>query len=109
MIFAEPVWLAKDVPLKVLENLDVTEEHFLTKSELQQLMEKIGFQLKGSFDSTKEDWELYTQPVNHAMNEIIESTSQLAKEAQMVINSFKAEYDAVNRHWNMVLWIAKAI
>lgn len=108
LIFAEPVWLTKDVPSEVLENLDATEEHFLTKSELQQVMEKRRFQVKGSFDSTKEDWELYIQPVNHAMNEIIESASELAEEAQMVINSFKAEYDAVNQFWNMVLWVAKA-
>ena len=108
LIFAEPVWLTKGIPSEVLENLDATEEHFLTKSELQQVMEKRGFQVKGSFDSTKEDWELYIQPVNHAMNEIIESASELAEEAQMVINSFKAEYDAVNQFWNMVLWVAKA-
>jgi len=108
LIFAEPVWLAKNVPSKVLENLDATEEHFLTKPELQQVMEKSGFQVKGSFDSTKEDWELYIQPVNHAMNEVIESASEFAEEAQKIINSFKAEYDAVNQYWNMVLWVAKA-
>ena len=42
------------------------------------------------------------------MSEIIESGSELVEEAQMVINSFKAEYDAVNQYWNMVLWVAKA-
>ena len=108
LIFADPVWLAKDIPSEVQENLDAMEKHFLTKSELQQLMEKCEFQVKGIFNSSKEDWEIYIQPVNHAMNEIIESASELAEEAQMVINSFKAEYDAVNQFWNMVLWVAKA-
>ena len=108
LIFAEPVWLTKNVQLEVLENLDVTEDHFLTKPELQQVMEKCGFQVKGSFDSTKEDWELYIQPVIHAMNEVIETASELAEEAQRVINSFKAEYNAVNQYWNMVLWVAQA-
>ena len=73
------------------------------------MMKKCGFHVKGSFDSSKDDWELYIQPVNQAMSEVIESGSELAEEAQMVIKSFKAEYDAVNKYWNMVLWVAKAI
>ena len=108
LIFAEPVWLVKDIPIEVLEQLDAGEEWFRTKPEVQQLIEKHGFQVKGSFDSTKEDWELYIQPINLAMSEIIESGSELADEAQTVMNSFKAEYDAVNQYWNMVLWVAKA-
>ncbi len=43
------------------------------------------------------------------MREVIENGSELTEEAQMVIKSFKAEYDAVNQYWNMVLWVAKAI
>jgi cyclopropane fatty-acyl-phospholipid synthase-like methyltransferase len=109
LIFAEPVWLLKDVPSKVLESLETLKEDFLTKSQLRYMMEKHRFQVKGSFDSTKEDWEIYIQPVNHAMKELIESTSELAEEAQKVMKSFKAEYDAVNKYWNMVLWIAKAL
>jgi len=109
LIFAEPVWLAKDVPLEVLENLDATEQDFLTKSELRQVMEECGFHVKGSYDSSKEDWELYIRPVNYAMSEVIESTSELAEEAQTVIKSFKAEYDAVNQYWNMVLWVAESV
>ena len=108
LIFAEPVWLAKKVPSEVLKYLGEIEEHFLTKFELQQLMEKLGFQVKGCFVSTKEDWELYIKPVYIAMREIIESKSELAEEAQRVMNGFKAEYDAVGQHWNMVLWVVKA-
>ena len=109
LIFAEPVWLAKEIPSEVLGNLDATEEDFLTKFEVQQVMERCGFHVKGSFDSSKEDWELYIRPVNYAMSEVIESTSELAEEAQMVIKSFKAEYDAVNQYWNMILWVAEAV
>ena len=108
LIFAEPVWLVKDVPTEVLEKLNAVEEHFLTKPELHQVIEEHGFQVKGSFDSTKEAWELYIQPVNLAMSEIVESASELAEEAHTVMNSFEAEYDAVNQYWNMVLWVAKA-
>jgi len=42
------------------------------------------------------------------MHEIIESESEPAKEAQRVMNGFKAEYDAVGQHWDMVLWVVKA-
>jgi len=108
LIFAEPIWLVKKVPSKVLKHLDAIEEHFLTKSKLQQLMEKLGYQVKGCFVSTKEDWEFYIEPVCIAMHEIIESKSELADEAQRVMNGFKAEYDAVGQHWNMVLWVVKA-
>jgi ubiquinone/menaquinone biosynthesis C-methylase UbiE len=109
LIFAEPVWLAEDIPLEVLGNLDATEEDFLTKFEVQQVMKRCGFRVKGSFDSSKEDWELYIRPVNYAMSEVIESTGELAEEAQTVIRSFKAEYDAVNQYWNMVLWVVEAV
>jgi cyclopropane fatty-acyl-phospholipid synthase-like methyltransferase len=108
LFFAEPVWLVETVPSEVLKCLDSIEEHFLTKFELKQLMEKLGFQVKGSFVSTKEDWEFYIKPVYIAMREIIESKSELAEEAQRVMDGFKAEYDAVGQYWNMVLWVVKA-
>jgi cyclopropane fatty-acyl-phospholipid synthase-like methyltransferase len=109
LILAEPVWLIKNVPSEVLENLEVKEEHFLTKSKLQRLLKKSGFHVKRSFDSTKEDWEFYIQPINHAMNEFVESGSELAEEAQKVIRNFKAEYEAASQYWDMVLWVAKKI
>ena len=93
---------------EVLKALGEVEDSFLTCFELQQLMEKLRFQVKGYFVSTKEDWELYIKPVYIAMRELIESKSELAEEAQRVMNSFKAEYDAVGQHWNMVLWVVKA-
>lgn len=109
LFLAEPIWLANDIPLAIRENLDAAEEGFFTKSELLQIVEHCGFQIKESFDSLKEDWEVYIRPVNYAMREIIKNTSELAEEAQVVINNFKAEYDAVNQYWNMVLCVAKAI
>ena len=42
------------------------------------------------------------------MREIVESQNELAEEAETVIHSFKAELDAVDQYWNMVLWVAKA-
>jgi hypothetical protein len=74
---------------------------------MRQLMGESGFQVLGHFVSSKEDWELYVRPVYTAMHEIIESNSELADEAQKVMNGFKAECDAVGQHWNMLLWVAK--
>lgn len=108
LILAEPVWLLKPISSEVLKALGEVENSFLTKSELQQLMEKLGFQVQGYFVSSKEDWELYIRLVYIAMREIIESKSELAEEAQKIMNGFKAEYDAVGQYWDMILWIVKA-
>jgi len=108
LILAEPVWIVKPISSEVLKALGEVEDSFLTCFELQQLVEKLGFKVKGYFVSTKEDWELYIKPVYIAMHELIESKSELAEEAQRVMNGFKAEYDAVGQHWNMVLWVVKA-
>lgn len=109
LFFAEPVWLAPEIPLNIQERLGAVDEHFLTKSELLPVIEQGGFQVKGSFDSSKEDWALYVQPVTCAMREIMSCTRELADEAQMVLHSFQAEYEAVEQYWNMVLWVVKAI
>jgi cyclopropane fatty-acyl-phospholipid synthase-like methyltransferase len=106
LILAEPVWLAKPVSSEVLKTLGEAEG-FLTEAEMRQLMGESGFQVLGHFVSSKEDWELYVRPVYIAMHEIIESNSELADEAQKVMNGFKAECDAVGQHWNMLLWVAK--
>jgi cyclopropane fatty-acyl-phospholipid synthase-like methyltransferase len=107
LILAEPVWLLKPISSEVLKALGEVEDSFLTKSESQQLMEKLGFQVQGYFVSSKEDWELYIRLVYIAMREIIESKSELAEEAQKIMNGFKAEYDAVGQYWDMILWIVK--
>jgi hypothetical protein len=75
---------------------------------MQQLMEDSGFQVLEHFVSGKEDWELYVRPVYVAMHEIIKSESELAEEAQKIMKGLKAEYDAVGRHWDEVLWAVKA-
>jgi len=107
LILAEPVWLAKPVSLEVLKALGEAEDSLLTEAEMRQLMEESGFQVLGHFVSSKEDWELYVRPVYTAMHEIIVSKSELTDEAQKVMNGFKAECDAVGKHWNMLLWVAK--
>jgi len=108
LVLAEPVWMVKPISSEVLKALDEAEDSFLTKFEIQQLMGEFRFQVLGHFVSSKEDWELYVRPIYIAMHEIIESESEFAEEAQRVMNSFKAEYDAVGQHWDMVLWVVKA-
>lgn len=108
LIFAEPVWRVKKVPSGVLQDLSISKEHFLTKFELQGLMEENGFRVKCSFVSSKEDWEFYIKPVYIAMQEIIKRESKLAEEAKKIINGFKAEYEAVGKYWDMILWVIKS-
>jgi cyclopropane fatty-acyl-phospholipid synthase-like methyltransferase len=107
LILAEPVWLKKPVSSEVLKVLGEAEESLLTEAEMRHLMGETGFQVLGHFVSSKEDWEIYVRPVYTAMQEIIESKSELADEAQKVMNDHKAEFDAVGQHWNMFLWVAK--
>jgi cyclopropane fatty-acyl-phospholipid synthase-like methyltransferase len=107
LILAEPVWLVKPISSEVLKALGEVEDSFLTKFELQQLMEKLRFKVLRYFVSSKEDWELYVRPVHIAMREIIESKSERAEEAQKVMNGFKAEYYAVGQYWDMILWVVK--
>jgi len=107
LVLAEPVWLVKPVSSEVLKALGEAEDSFFTKSEIQQLMGEFRFQVLGHFVSSKEDWELYVRPTYIVMHEIIQSESELAEEAQRVINGFKAECDAVGQHWDMVLWVVK--
>jgi len=108
LILAEPVWLMRPISSEVLKALGEVENSFLIKSGMQQLMEDLRFQVLGHFVSSKEDWELYVRPIYTAMHEIIENKSELADEAKRVIDGFKAEYDAVGQHWDMILWVAKA-
>lgn len=105
LIFAEPIWLVKPVPSEILDCLGAVEDHFLTKPEFHKLIKDLGFHVKGCFISTKIDWDLYLNPVTRAMNEIIEIESELAEEAKMMRDSFKAEYDFVGQYWNMTLWV----
>jgi len=108
LVFAEPVWLVKPVSSEALKALGEAEDSFLTNSEMGQLLGQTGFQVLGHFVSSKEDWELYVRPIYIAMREIIESGSALADEARRVMNGFRAEYEAVGQHWDMVLWVVKA-
>jgi hypothetical protein len=109
LIFAEPIWLVTPLPSEVLEGLNVAEDHFLTQSAFQNAIEELGFQVKGCFLSTKEDWELYIHPVNQALREIIENKENLTNEAELMMKGFKAECDAVGQYWNMALWVLQAV
>jgi len=93
--------------LEVLRALSEAEDSFLTEAGMRQLIGECGFEVLGNFVSSKEDWELYVRPVYTAMHGIVDSKSELADEAQQVMNGFKAEYDAVGKHLNMLLWVAK--
>lgn len=108
MMFAEPIWLQKSIPSDVLEGLGISEGSFRTQSAFQKMIEEVGFQVKGCFLSSKEDWELYINPVNQALRELVENKGNLATEAERMMKGFKAEYDAVGRYWNMALWILRA-
>ncbi|UCC33728.1 MAG: class I SAM-dependent methyltransferase [Candidatus Bathyarchaeota archaeon] len=108
LIFAEPAWLSKPIPAKVLKTLGEAEDSFLTKPEMQRLMGESGFHVLGSLASSKEDWEIYVRPIYVAMHEIIDDKDELSEEAQRVIDGFIAEYDAVGHYWDMILWVARA-
>ena len=108
LIFAEPIWLMKPVPAKVLKALGEAEDSFPTESEMRRVIRESKFQELGNFISSKEDWELYVRPTYIALNEIIETKTELAEEAQRVMDGFKAEYDAVGQHWHMILWVVES-
>lgn len=108
LFFAEPEWLEKPSARSEIQKvLGANENMFLTKFELRELVEELGFQVVRYYVSSKKDWELYIKPINTAMQEIIESKSELTEEAIGIINNFKAEYDAVGRYWNMIFWVVK--
>jgi SAM-dependent methyltransferase len=107
LIFAEPAWLTKPVPQEVLRAIGEAEDSLPTKLEMCQYFETCGFKVLGNSVSSKEDWELYVKPTNIAMNEIVRSKRELAREAQEVMDGFKAEYDAANKYWDMILWVAE--
>jgi len=62
-------------------------------------MEQCGFQVKGSFVSSKEDWEFYIQPVNIAMSEVTKRTSELAEEALSLAQGAQEPLLVALGHW----------
>jgi ubiquinone/menaquinone biosynthesis C-methylase UbiE len=108
LVFAEPVWLTRPVPPKVLSALGESEDNLVTQPEMQALFREYGFKKLGDFVSLKEDWEIYVRPAYVALQEIIERESRLEDEAQKVLNGFRTEYEIVGKHWNMVLWVARS-
>lgn len=109
LLLAEPVWLIKKVPEKVQEALGTPEEDLRTKVEMERLLKDHNFEVRGSYVSTKEDWEYYIRPVNVAMREMMRSQPELLSECQVTIDNFQAEYQAAGKDWDMLLWIAKAL
>lgn len=106
LVLAEPVWVIKPVPKGVQKALKTPEESFCTKVETERLIKDHNFEVRGSYVSTKEDWEYYIRPVNVAMREIMKSQPELSSECQAVINGFQAEYHAAGTDWDMILWVA---
>ena len=107
LILAEPVWLAKPVPHHVQKRLETPEKNFSTKPEMERLFNDFDFEVLGSYVSSKEDWKCYIRPVNVAMLELMESNPEIAAECQEVMEGFEAEYRAVKKYWDMVLWVAR--
>jgi hypothetical protein len=75
---------------------------------MERLLEDHNFEVRGSYVSTKEDWEYYIRPINVTMREIMKNQPELLSECQAVINSFQAEYHSAGKYWDMILWVAKA-
>ncbi len=108
LLLAEPVWLIKKVPEEVQKALGTSEEGLCTKVEMERLLKDHNFEVRGSYVSTKEDWEYYMKPVNVAMRETMKNQPELLSECQAVIDGFQAEYQAAGKYWDMLLWVAKA-
>lgn len=109
LIFTEPIWRQKPVQPHVLKALGVSEDSFLTLPETQQFFRGAGFEELGCFVSTKEDWELYVRPIFVTMQALVERRPEMAKEAQAVIDGFKAESGFAGEHWDVALWVLKPV
>ena len=109
LLYAEPVWTARPVPLEILNALCSREDSFLTLPETLQLMQKMKFQELGHFVSSKNDWDFYVRPAQMGLQEIMENKKELVPEARVMLEGFKTEYEAAGQHWDMVLWVAKPL
>lgn len=108
LVLSEPAWLARPVPPEVLQNLGTAEDRFATAAEFRGRLEEAGLSVQASFTSSREDWELYVQPVLTTLYEIAESANpRKAEEAREMARTFEAECDAVGKHWDLMLWVAK--
>lgn len=107
LIFAEPVWLVKPVPPEAMMALGEAEDNLHTEAEMRQLLEEYGYNVLGCLASSREDWELYVRPIYAALRGFIDSGCGVAEEALKVVSSFEAEYEAVGRYWDMLLWVAE--
>jgi SAM-dependent methyltransferase len=59
IIFSEPNWIIEPTPPQVLKSLNLTQDSFLTITEMQNLLQEQEFRDLWHVTSTKEDWELY--------------------------------------------------
>lgn len=107
IIFTEPNWIAKPVPPNVPKTLGVPKDDYLTIPKMQQLLEYQGFKELWHATSTKEDWEIYVQPIFITMQQYIKNHPERKQDAQAIINHFQAEYDFAGKYWNVTLWILK--
>jgi cyclopropane fatty-acyl-phospholipid synthase-like methyltransferase len=107
IILTEPNWTTKPTPLKNLKSLNLTQDSFLTITEMQKLLQEQDFREIWHVTSTKEDWEMYVRPIFITMQEYMKDHPDLALEAQVVIDNFQAEYDAAGEAMDVTLWVLK--
>jgi cyclopropane fatty-acyl-phospholipid synthase-like methyltransferase len=107
IIFSEPIWITKPTQPHILKSLNLTQGSFLTITEMQNLFQEQGLRDLWHVTSTKEDWELFVRPIFITMQEYMRAHPDLAQDAQAVIDSFQAEYDAAGEAMEVILWVLK--
>ena len=107
IILTEPNWTTKPAPANVLKSLNLTQDSFLTITEMQGLLKEQGFRELWHVTSTKEDWEIYLRPIFLTMQEYMSAHPNKAQDAQAVIDYFQAEYAAAGEAMDVTLWVLK--
>ncbi len=108
VIFTEPVWVRKPVPPAILKALKINQEDFITVEETRLLVSQQGYREVWHAVSAKEDWEAYVRPIFVTVQEFAQTHPDCERDAQAVIEGFKAEYDAAGKDWDVVLWVLKS-
>jgi len=108
LILSEPVWLTRPVPQEAIRSFGIAEDFFATADEFRKRLENAGLSVQATLTSSREEWELYVQPVLTTLHEIAEGAdTQRAEAAREMAKSFEAERDAAGKYWDLILWVAK--
>ncbi|MCW4005854.1 MAG: class I SAM-dependent methyltransferase [Candidatus Bathyarchaeota archaeon] len=107
IILTEPIYTQKPVDPRVLKELGITQEAYLTLDEMQQTFTQNNLKIIYQNTSTKQDWEQYVQPLLTTLPQIIKEKPDLKADAQNMIDHFKAERDNAPQHWSVALWTLK--